>query len=115
MKNVKHMSSAVPIAFDPIDPPSERIGTNEVKVVGEKMPCKKCGKSHGMGILDTQTGIHTPIDICKDCMIIGTYIALKQPIDFSEVGDVCDALQEMFTGGIGFLEKGSDVSSHTPD
>lgn len=31
-------------------------------------PCKKCGASHGMGIEDMQTGVITPIDICRECL-----------------------------------------------
>lgn len=34
----------------------------------EYPPCKKCGKSHGMGIEDTRTGEITPIDLCYDCL-----------------------------------------------
>ena len=31
-------------------------------------PCKKCGKSHGMGIEDMTTGKIEPIDLCYDCL-----------------------------------------------
>ena len=30
--------------------------------------CRKCGVDHGMGILDTVTHVHTPIDLCYDCL-----------------------------------------------
>ena len=31
-------------------------------------PCKYCGATHGMGFEDTETGVITPIDVCKDCL-----------------------------------------------
>lgn len=31
-------------------------------------PCKKCGCAHGMGIEDMETGVITPIDICRKCL-----------------------------------------------
>lgn len=31
-------------------------------------PCKKCGKSHGMGIEEMATGKIDPIDLCYDCL-----------------------------------------------
>jgi hypothetical protein len=31
-------------------------------------PCKKCNKSHGMGIEEMSTGKITPLDICYDCL-----------------------------------------------
>jgi len=40
----------------------------EPTVVGPLLPCKKCGKSHGTGVLDVKTNIHTPIDICSHCL-----------------------------------------------
>lgn len=30
--------------------------------------CRKCGVMHGMGVLDTTTQVHTPIDVCYDCL-----------------------------------------------
>jgi hypothetical protein len=35
-------------------------------------PCKKCGKSHSMGVENRETGEITPMDICKDCLWMGT-------------------------------------------
>jgi hypothetical protein len=34
-------------------------------------PCKKCGKSHGMGIEIMATGEIEPIDLCDDCLWFG--------------------------------------------
>lgn len=31
-------------------------------------PCRKCGKSHGMGIEDMATGEIEPIDVCYECL-----------------------------------------------
>lgn len=31
-------------------------------------PCKKCGKYHGMGVKNSQTGHIEPIDLCKECL-----------------------------------------------
>lgn len=31
-------------------------------------PCRKCGKSHGMGVEEMSTGIITPIDLCYECL-----------------------------------------------
>lgn len=31
-------------------------------------PCRKCGKSHGMGIETMATGEIEPIDLCRDCL-----------------------------------------------
>lgn len=30
--------------------------------------CRKCGADHGMGVVDIVTKIHTPIDLCLDCL-----------------------------------------------
>ena len=37
-------------------------------IAGPSPPCRKCGKSHGTGLLDTRTNVHTPIDLCYDCL-----------------------------------------------
>ena len=34
-------------------------------------PCKKCGKSHGIGIKDMSTGHIQPLDLCYDCLWSG--------------------------------------------
>lgn len=34
--------------------------------------CKKCGAKHGMGIEDMATGTIEPIDLCGNCLMIGT-------------------------------------------
>lgn len=54
----------------------------------EYPPCKKCGKSHGMGIEEMNTGIITPIDVCYDCRWNSNYIAEKtiQPVLQEEYG-----------------------------
>ena len=31
-------------------------------------PCRKCGKTHGMGIENIQTGEITPLELCYDCL-----------------------------------------------
>lgn len=44
-------------------------------------PCKKCGKSHGMGIENMETGEITPIDICSNCLWSGySPRKVEQPI-----------------------------------
>ncbi len=35
-------------------------------------PCKKCGAAHGMGIENMETGVIEPLDICKNCLWMGT-------------------------------------------
>lgn len=39
--------------------------------------CKKCGKSHGMGIKNTKTGEFTPMDVCYDCLWLEILKALE--------------------------------------
>lgn len=43
----------------------------------EYPPCKKCGKSHGMGIEEMSTGKITPIDLCYECLWEGFPYELK--------------------------------------
>ncbi len=40
----------------------------------EYPPCKKCGKSHGMGVEEMATGIITPMDVCSNCLYGSTKI-----------------------------------------
>ncbi len=40
----------------------------------EYPPCKECGKSHGMGIENMETGEIKPIDLCHDCLWSGMEI-----------------------------------------
>ena len=34
----------------------------------EYPPCRCCGKNHGMGLEDMETGEIKPLDICRDCL-----------------------------------------------
>lgn len=52
----------------------------DIIVMGERIPCKKCGKNHGMGVEDMTTGHFTPIDICYDCFIFGRYVPITEQI-----------------------------------
>ena len=54
--------------------------------------CRKCGVQHGMGILDTVTQVHTPIDLCYDCLWKDgfTYrppeqVVIDENVDFGKV------------------------------
>jgi hypothetical protein len=44
-------------------------------------PCKKCGKSHGMGVEDMKTGVITPIDVCSKCLFKWTYKMSTEQIE----------------------------------
>jgi hypothetical protein len=47
----------------------------------EYPPCKKCGKSHGMGIENMETGEITPIDLCNKCLWSGYSVkSIKEQI-----------------------------------
>ena len=48
--------------------------------------CTKCGKLHGMGIENRETGEITPMDVCYDCLWFGTYVPLTKQISF----EYCD-------------------------
>ena len=49
-------------------------------VRGEFIPCKKCGKDHGMGVKNMITGDFTPTDTCNDCFIYGTFVPITEQI-----------------------------------
>ena len=52
--------------------------------------CKKCGKEHGMGLENMETGSFEPIDYCYDCLF--TYSPIKEQIHLTEWGyNMCDA------------------------
>ncbi len=48
-------------------------------------PCKQCGKSHGMGVEDMQSGEITPIDLCYDCLWSGLeFKSLQEQVKLSD-------------------------------
>ena len=53
-----------------IDPPSEPIFDYKrpIKELNERIPCRKCGISHGNGVTDTKEYTHTFIDLCEKCL-----------------------------------------------
>lgn len=81
----EHLNASVKPLSDDTEPTAHYIPEPETIVVGERIPCKKCGKSHGMGIKDMETGIHTPIDTCYDCMIFGKYVPIAEQVKFDWV------------------------------
>ena len=48
-------------------------------------PCKICGKSHGMGIEERETGKIEPIDLCYDCLWGGVKFNVITENVFSEL------------------------------
>lgn len=52
--------------------------------------CKKCGNVHGMGIENKETGSFEPIDICYDCLWMGTCVPFEGPV-FEEWGGTMHA------------------------
>lgn len=48
-------------------------------------PCKKCGASHGMGIENMETGVIEPIDMCRDCLWIGTAVPINVHITLDDL------------------------------
>lgn len=59
--------------------------------------CRKCGVMHGMGILDTITNIHTPIDHCYDCLWENGYThkPITEQIVIDEHADYGQLLREV--------------------
>lgn len=47
-------------------------------------PCKNCGKSHGMGLEDRITGKITPLDICRECIFVGTFFPINENVLLEE-------------------------------
>lgn len=53
--------------------------------------CKKCHEHHEMGIGNRETGEFEPIDVCYDCLFIGTYQPVTVPIVLEEWGGTLHA------------------------
>jgi hypothetical protein len=53
-------------------------------------PCKHCGASHKLFLEDRIAGTMEPLDICMDCLMIGTCIPLDTHITLDEAVDVTD-------------------------
>ena len=54
-------------------------------------PCKICGKSHGMGIEERETGKIEPIDLCYDCLWGGVkFNVITEKITLNEFPEICD-------------------------
>lgn len=79
-------SEPIPLG-EGVDIPDDFNPNPETIVVGERIPCKKCGKEHGYGVKDMTTGHFTPIDTCYDCFIFGTYVPVTEQIHLS-INDV---------------------------
>lgn len=68
--------------FEGVDPPSEKLP--EPKLINyketDRLDCKKCGKKSSLVIEDTKTGEWEPLDICKNCMFMGTVYPIKEQV-----------------------------------
>lgn len=64
--------------FGGIDPPADQLP--EPKLINykesDRLDCIKCGKKSSLVIEDTKTGEWDPLNICKNCMFVGTYYPL---------------------------------------
>jgi hypothetical protein len=70
--------------------------------------CKKCGVMHGMGMLNTETGIHTPMDLCKKCLWEGVKFI---PPDFTKLeNDPLKKLKDIFSPPDSFIKNDGPVS-----
>ncbi|HEY3526790.1 MAG TPA: hypothetical protein VGK47_11370 [Nitrososphaeraceae archaeon] len=45
-------------------------------------PCKKCGASHKMGVINVLTDEITPIDVCSKCIVYGTVTPILEQVYF---------------------------------
>lgn len=43
-------------------------------------PCKKCGASHKMVVKNSKTGSIAPMDVCYNCLCIGTHHPIQEEI-----------------------------------
>lgn len=50
-----------------------RFYEEEPIIVGDRKPCKKCGKDHMMGVTDRETNTHTLMDVCYECFWEGAF------------------------------------------
>lgn len=58
-------------------------------------PCKHCGKSHGMGVEEMETGKITPMDICYDCLWSGvSFNQLEEQIELDNMEQVLKKLED---------------------
>ncbi len=61
--------------------------------------CVKCGRSHGMVVEDKESGECKAVDLCYDCMMIGTCDPIKEQIEIGSLSKYSPQMKRLFVDG----------------